>query len=46
MMGELVFSSELQTTNYKLDLRNESNGIYFVRITTKEGVVSRKIIKE
>jgi len=46
MLGELVYFSELRTPNSRLDLSSLPSGIYFVRITTKDGIVSRKIVKE
>ena len=48
MLGELVFSTsniKHQTSNI-IDLSSQPSGIYFVRVTTKEGTVSRKIVRE
>src|SRR3990172_6931813 len=33
-LGELIFSSQLQTTNYELDLRSKPPGIYFITLST------------
>ena len=44
VIGELVFSSELQTTNYELDLRSKSKGVYFVKIITENDSYTQKII--
>jgi sugar lactone lactonase YvrE len=42
IMGELILNSELKTDTIELDLNNQANGIYIVRI----GSVAKKIIKE
>jgi len=46
MMGELVFSSELQTTHYILDLRSKSKGIYFIKVIADGKVYSQKVVIE
>ena len=43
-LGELVFSSEPQTTYYELDLRSKSKGIYFVKVLADDKMYSQKII--
>jgi len=52
LLGELIFSSELQTTNhvvsevepYELDLRSKAKGIYFISITAAHKTVTQKLI--
>ena len=45
-LGKLVFSSELHTTTYTLDLRSKSKGIYFIKVITDDRVYSQKVIIE
>jgi hypothetical protein len=42
VIGELILNTELKTETIELDLRGQTNGIYFIRI----GSVTKKIIKE
>jgi len=30
----------------EIDLRNENNGIYFIRIANSNGAITKKIVKE
>jgi hypothetical protein len=42
IIGELILSTELKTETIELDLSNQANGIYFIRI----GSLTKKIIKQ
>jgi hypothetical protein len=45
-LGEKIFSAELKNERIEIDLSNNSTGIYFVMLHTKQGnSFSRKIIK-
>ena len=46
VLGQEIFSKQLTTNNCQLNLSSQPSGIYFVRIVTQEGIVSRKIVKE
>jgi uncharacterized Ntn-hydrolase superfamily protein len=45
-IGEKVMTRPLDNNEAKIDLRNFANGIYFVRIKTESGFVTKKMIKE
>lgn len=42
--GDKVHSQQLSTTNYKLSTTNFPTGTYLVRITTEQGVATRKLV--
>ena len=44
-MGEKIYSAQLNSTKTEIDLTNEPNGIYLIRLNTRQGIVSKKIIK-
>ena len=44
-IGQLVNQQQLNFGNNTLQLNNLSNGIFFVEITTREGVFRKKIVK-
>ena len=46
VLGEFVFSSQPQTTNYELDLQNKSKGVYFLEMQSDKGSEIKKIIIE
>jgi hypothetical protein len=43
-LGEEVYSSQINSYRSEVDLRNQPNGIYFLSIKTREGVLNRKLI--
>ncbi len=45
-LGELVYAKELKKGTEKIDLQNQTNGIYFIQIITNNGIKTLKIIKE
>ena len=42
--GEVVYSSKLKPGKISLDLNDYTSGLYFVRIDTKDGTITRKVI--
>lgn len=48
ILGEIVYSYDEQNVvkldNFRIDLNNKSNGIYFVNITVGNNVINKKII--
>ena len=46
VLGEEVYKSEVKSQKQEINLSALPSGIYFVRIETENGVVSRKIIKQ
>lgn len=45
-LGEKIGLWQLAAGKTEIDLSKQTSGIYFVRITTQEGIVTRKIVKE
>lgn len=43
MLGAVVFSEEIQSTNHSVDVSRFNTGIYFLRLLTDEGTITRKI---
>ena len=46
VQGRILQTSIENGTNAKLDISGKSNGIYFVRITTENGIKVSKLVKE
>lgn len=47
LLGDLVFNMEkINSVESKIDLSSYANGLYTVRINTKEGIIQQKLIKE
>jgi hypothetical protein len=46
MVGSLIYSYNVIDSKTEIDMRKESNGIYFVRITTSNGSLIKRIVKE
>ena len=46
VLGEKVISVQSQNTSVDLNLSELENGIYFVKVSSGKGVVSKKIVKE
>lgn len=46
LIGQTIYFSEINSLETKIDIINQSTGLYFVKITTNEGKITRKIIKE
>jgi hypothetical protein len=44
--GKLIRSSQTNNNEYVIDFNGLESGIYMVRITSDEGVVTKRIIKE
>ena len=44
IIGEKIYQSETTNLTTEIDLSNQPNGIYFINLKTKEGMVSKKII--
>ncbi len=45
MLGKNIFTSRFKG-NYKLDMNQMDNGIYFLKIKSQKGIVTEKIIKK
>jgi len=46
LLGSKVFSQELTKQETVFDLTNKPNGIYFIRVTDGDKVLTRKIVKQ
>ena len=46
MQGRLIFQQQLDKNNATFDLSAYSNGVYFVKLTTDDGIKTEKIIKK
>src|ERR1017187_4912418 len=44
VLGNSIYSSTLQGGGQTIDLSAEANGVYFISITTNEGIVNKKIV--
>ena len=44
--GRIIFSEDLESSSFSLDLSSFNSGIYFLRIETLNGVQNRKIVKK
>ncbi len=44
LLGEKIVQFEINNSTSEIDLSDKPNGIYFIKIKTEEGVVSKKII--
>lgn len=45
LQGQLLFNIEIVDEKTEIDLRNETKGFYIFKIKTKEGIITKKIIK-
>ena len=45
-LGEIIRKQEINDTHFNIDLNDSNRGVYFINITTNEGVFIRKIVKE
>jgi hypothetical protein len=45
-LGARIFYGELKDKETEIDLSNQSNGIYFIKITSANGTETKKIIKQ
>ncbi|MCU0371365.1 MAG: choice-of-anchor J domain-containing protein, partial [Bacteroidales bacterium] len=43
-LGQLVYGQVVKNTSFRLDTREFNTGVYFVRITTEQGVATEKIM--
>jgi hypothetical protein len=46
LIGELVFSKECTETSTKIDVNHLPSGMYILQVQSKNGVVSKKFVKE
>ncbi|MBI4946656.1 MAG: M4 family metallopeptidase [Bacteroidetes bacterium] len=44
VLGEEIFHSEMLSNSLQVDLRKETNGIYFIEINSENGTTNKKII--
>jgi len=44
-IGSLIYSAEVKESNISIDLTGNSTGIYFVKVTTEQGSVTKKLLK-
>lgn len=48
-IGQVIYQKNIPNTfisNFDIDLKNPSNGIYFIKIQTQKGVITQKLIVE
>ena len=43
VIGEMIYSEEINTNKKEIDLSDQSNGIYFIRIQTENEIITRKL---
>jgi len=46
ILGEQIYKSKIEGVKHKIDLSQQSNGVYFVIYKTSQGTQTKKIIKE
>lgn len=46
MLGSIISSFKASQNKTEIDLRNENNGIYFIRIANSNGAITKKIVKD
>ena len=46
LIGEKVYFSQITNPQTEIDLNKIQSGIYFIKLTTSEGFVTKKIVKE
>ena len=44
LQGERIYQSGITNTEFDLDLSNQTNGVYFVKIYTGQSVLTKKIV--
>jgi hypothetical protein len=45
-LGEKIFETKIISEETKINLENFNDGIYFLKLKTKNGVISRKLVKK
>jgi polyhydroxybutyrate depolymerase len=43
-MGKMILDQNLTSNNTKIDLSNYEKGIYFIQVTTPDGMITKKVI--
>lgn len=43
-LGQVVYTADVNGKNYKLNVANFNNGIYFIRIITENGTINKQIL--
>jgi len=46
ILGQEIFSTNMETSSYKVDVSNFSAGTYFVNLTVGKAIVTKKFIKQ
>lgn len=46
ILGEKIYQSEITNPKSEIDLSNQANGIYFIKISDGKTILSKKIIKQ
>ena len=46
VFGKLISSTEVNDNDVTIDVSNYNNGVYFTRIHTDEGTVTKKVVKQ
>ena len=44
--GEIIYQSPITNTKSEIDLRNQTNGLYFVKIYKGKTILTKKIVIE
>lgn len=44
--GQVIYSKENENNNLHIDLNNQAIGVYFLRVITDQGIVTKQLIKE
>ena len=43
VLGETIYSSKVNSQDESIDLSNQSNGVYFVRLFSEKGIITKQI---
>jgi hypothetical protein len=46
VLGEVILSQEISNDKTEIDVSSETNGIYFLRITSEYGSITKRIVKQ
>ncbi len=45
-LGQVIYTSSVSSNNFTLNVANYADGVYFIRLTSNEGIATQKLIKK
>jgi hypothetical protein len=45
-LGQVIYSHNVNSNNFTLNVANYADGVYFIRLTSDEGIATQKLIKQ